>query len=295
MDDKKIDFFIIGTQKSGSTSLYYYLKQHPQIFFSDVKELRYFIDEKLYKKGEKYLNSFFYNYNDEKVIGTAHVHMLPCNISPRLVSAYNKKAKFIISLREPISRANSAFFYALKNCWEKEAVTLYQAFELEKERLLQTPDNYDLLYFSNGLYYKHLANWNTYFDKDSFLIIKDTDLKNNPQDVFERIFSFLEVDSYNVDVSKNYNVGSAAKSTLLQNAVLSRTKFKTILGKLLPQKLKAKIRGNIVPKIIEWNAVETSETNDQKKITILPEEFKVYTNFFKEDQEQLRDKYNIQF
>jgi hypothetical protein len=59
--------------------------------------------------------------------------------------------------------------------------------------------------------------------------------------------------------------------------------------------LKAKIRGNIVPKIIEWNAVETAESGDKKKIAIPPEELQVYANFFKEDLEQLKDNYNIQF
>ena len=69
----KPDFFIVGAPKCGTTSLYYYLRQHPQIFMPDYKEPHFFgkdlnkiSDEFIYDE-IKYLDLFKDAKPDQKI------------------------------------------------------------------------------------------------------------------------------------------------------------------------------------------------------------------------------------
>ena len=183
----KVNLLIIGAQKAGTTSLYYYLKQHPSIYFSEVKEVNYFAIDEFYKRGVKYYHSFFPNHKNQKIIASAYVHMLPDPKCPERVKEYNPDMKFIVMLRDPMKRAISAYKYAIQNNWEKEEISFTKAFDLESERLKSDKPNYDNMYFYNGLYYHHLSNWMKHFPKENFIILKDTDLKHNPEQVLSSI------------------------------------------------------------------------------------------------------------
>ena len=50
----KVDFFIVGAPKAGTTSLYKYLHEHPEIHMSSKKEPDYFSDNELYSEGMYY-------------------------------------------------------------------------------------------------------------------------------------------------------------------------------------------------------------------------------------------------
>jgi hypothetical protein len=293
-NNKKIDFFLIGTQKAGTTSLYQYLVQHPEIYFSEVKELRYFIDEGIYSRGENYLNNFFYNYAGQKLVGTSHVHMLCSPEAPKRTADYNRNAKLIVILRSPLDRAVSAYLYAKKNGWEKQAATLSQAFEMEKKRITSNPVNFDLLYFHNGLYFKHLENWRKFFSKENFIIVTDAQLKLFPQETVNRIFPFLNISEFYIDTSKKYNTRSDVRSADLQQLLLSRTGYKKVLGKILPDSLKVKIRSKIIPKLLALNTVNISDKNVQE--FIITEEEKLYfRSFFENDIIHLETEYGIRF
>ena len=65
------NFLVIGAQKAGSTSLYEYLKGHPDIFMSYPKEPEFFATDKFYFKGFKFYEKFFSGYQGQKRIGEA--------------------------------------------------------------------------------------------------------------------------------------------------------------------------------------------------------------------------------
>ena len=67
---RKVNLLIIGAQKAGTTSLYQYIKQHPDVYFSEIKEITYFVVDKYYQKGIEYFHSFFSKYNNEKIIAS---------------------------------------------------------------------------------------------------------------------------------------------------------------------------------------------------------------------------------
>ena len=104
----KLDFLIICTQKAGTTSLYEYITQHPQLYLPKVKEIQYFVDERFYNKGDSYLNSFTQDRKNETIGGMAYVHMLPSKEAPLRVKAYNPDMKMLVMHRAPVKRAYSA-------------------------------------------------------------------------------------------------------------------------------------------------------------------------------------------
>lgn len=250
-----VNLLIIGAQKAGTTSLYHYLKQHPEIYFSEVKEVTYFVNDELFEKGDDYYHSFFPKYNEEKIKASAYVHMLPSEKAPQRVFDYNPNMKFIVMLRDPLERAYSAYNYALKNGWEDKNVNFEQALELEPERIKN--EAFDLTYFYNGLYNKHLKCWQQYFPQENFLLIWDTDLRSEPKEVLGKICEFLNIgNKENIDVTKEFNKAGRVRFKGLQKFLLSKNSvIKKSSGKLIPRSKRVWIRSNIISKLYSFNHV----------------------------------------
>jgi len=285
---KKVNFLIIGTQKAGTTSLFNYLKQHDDLYFSEVKEITYFVNDDLYKKGESYYHSFFNKFNGEKVIGSSDVHLLPSGNSPKRVKEYNPDMKFVVMVRNPVDRAFSAYKYAVKNNWEDSSNTFKKTFKLEKER--KSLNNYNLMYFENGMYNKHLLKWTQFFDKKQFLIIEDKHLKENPESCLQQIFNFLALEdlSNKIDTSKQFNKAGIVKYKWLQSFILDKNSvLKTTVGKLLPAKLRVWIRSNIFQKLIRFN--QKDQVNEK-----ISEDFRKELNeYFAKSNFELEKSFNI--
>ena len=115
------NFFIIGAGKSGTTSLYHYLKQHPQIFMSPVKEPKYFAfaGQRLNYTGpgdarivpettttrEAYLD-LFREAGDQSAVGEAStVYLGPINGTAQRIAQQVPEARIVAILRQPADRA----------------------------------------------------------------------------------------------------------------------------------------------------------------------------------------------
>ena len=105
--------FVLGVQKGGSSSLYFFLIRHPLICGGAHKEPHFFDHDELYKKGR---SAYAAMYTDKKcgnnskamfVDGTPMLHYMH-RVSPRFADIYTpkerSKLKFIVLLREPVAR-----------------------------------------------------------------------------------------------------------------------------------------------------------------------------------------------
>ena len=68
---RRPDFIIPGASKSGTTSLYYYLNEHDNIFLPEKKELRFFDKNKNYSKGREYYEKMFSKSSGQEAVGEA--------------------------------------------------------------------------------------------------------------------------------------------------------------------------------------------------------------------------------
>src|SRR5262249_46212300 len=103
---RKPDVFIVGGPKCGTTSLYTYLKQHPDIFMSEIKEPQYFAADTLQHQRRirtlpEYMDCFAAAQREER-IGEASTAYLGSSSAARELKKFNPNARIIVMLRNPI-------------------------------------------------------------------------------------------------------------------------------------------------------------------------------------------------
>ena len=126
-------FLIIGAGKSGTTSLYYYLKQHPQVYMSPVKEAHFFDQDEGEKPDfrgpgrsspppitsiEDY-RALFRGVTDETAVGEATPSYIYIPGAPGRIRRRIPDAKLIAGLRNPTDRAYSAFLHTVRSGRER--------------------------------------------------------------------------------------------------------------------------------------------------------------------------------
>ncbi len=197
------NFLIIGAMKAGTTSLYAYLKQHPQIYMSPVKEARFFALEekglpsspteaqtKLWAGSVTQLADYqalFQNVTTEKAIGeVSPLYLAWSEKSARRIKHHIPQAKLIAILRHPVDRAYSHFAHNVKMGLEPltNFVEALQADDIQMR----------WWYKKQGFYYQLLKPYFELFDHSQLKILLYNDLQNNSLDLLQDIFKFLEVD-----------------------------------------------------------------------------------------------------
>jgi len=208
------DFLIIGVQKGGTTSLYHYLIQHPDIYGATTKEIEYF--SKYSYKSVWWYRSFFPSYLTKwfcKLRGNIFVTgeaSTSYSFFPDVATRVKKvlpNVKIIVLLRNPVDRAYSQFNHQVRKGREKlsfeEALGKEEKrLKGEREKLAKDPNyqsfNYDhFSYTSRGKYDELLKPWLERFE-DNMLILCSEDLDKDPERVTNKVFDFLGVSSYSL-------------------------------------------------------------------------------------------------
>ncbi len=199
-------FLIPGVQKGGTTLLYSILSQHPQIVRPAFKEAHFFDQENNYTKG--YVQ-FYKNFELPLFIKKGQLTFeatpdyLPCTKCAQRIFEYIPNCKFIIVLRDPVSRAFSAwnmhhflFKDNPKYQWLYDERDFGTAVHEELNAITDKDDFRN--YIRKGYYAKQIKNYFKYFDPSSFFILENTDLQNNPQNIINNICDFLGLNHFNL-------------------------------------------------------------------------------------------------
>lgn len=290
---KKVDAIIIGAGRSGTTSLYEYLDSHPDVCFSNIKEIHYFSLADLYERGEDYYHSFYKAEENQINVGADTYLLIDKNAAER-VKNYNPDMKIIIILREPAARAYSGYIYAINNGYLKENISFTESVKNEDLHI----KNSDIIKQNNlcnlfqSKYYEHLSYWMKYFPKENFLILKTNDLNTNTKVLLNRLSDFLNIPDYTY-TKKDIKANKAAKSKskVLQQFLLNRNNpMRILLRKILPKKIKSKILHSKLPeKLSNLNRTETVYKAMTEK------ERKFAEQFLQEDSEMLKNEFQISF
>jgi hypothetical protein len=253
MEIKKPNLFIIGAPKSGTTFLYDKLKNHPQLFFPKIKELNYFSYEFLNKysyykdfkiKSEKKYLSFFKKGSDKKYLVDASVSYFTFDDVPKKIKKFNPESKFIIIVRDPYKRAYSHYLMDKRMGYAYNSFTYY----------LNDPTSFHYRqYISNSQYEKQYRKYRNIFGSNNILIIQ---LENIQQD-FKKIFSFLKIESIDVDFSKRVNENKISKN-FIGNITLRNRNFIEKIKLLIPENILKYLK-----RIIYTKAKTTSISENQ--------------------------------
>ena len=289
----KVKALIIGAQKAGTTSLYRYMMQHPEIVFSQVKEITYFVDDDLYAKGQEYYHSFFPAVDSDSFIVSSYVHMLASQNAPERVYDYNPDMKLIVLLREPVERAWSAYQYARQMGWEDRGVSFIDALRHEDQRLKSSDPRIsrDMVYGYSGLYCRHLSHWMSVFPDKQLLILKADELKYNQSNCLDRVWQFLGISHVdNIDTSKEYNKAGRSRSQFLNYLVYDkRASLPRFIGRLLPPRIRVWVRSNVFPLLKRINTVERVSSPVPDKAGML------LRDYYSEDLKELEENFHVKF
>ena len=173
------NLIIIGGMKCGTTSLHYYLNQHPQISMSETKELNFFIESRNWSKGINWYKSQFKG--NTKVIGEASPNYT-CQSHfpgvPQRMYQLLPDAKLIYLVRDPIKRIIAHYLHNYGEGLESRNL---------EETLLDGDVNQ---YLDRSLYYHQLSGYLKYYQPEQILIISSELLKNDTLNTLRKIFQF---------------------------------------------------------------------------------------------------------
>jgi len=252
----QIDFWIIGAQKSGTTSLHNYLSQHQDIFMPPTKEIHFFNDDEFWKQGRSYLNSFYDGYKSEQVVGGAYVHTIFFEKNITRLKEHNPNIKLIALLRNPVERAYSAYWFAKKNGWET-LESFEDALDAEEKRLKgNLQEQKELTYLSHGKYIEQLKPYLDSFDRSQIKIILTDELKANAQQTTLDLFAWLGVKTgdSNINTSKKINSSGMPRYPVLQKHLLQENNFKKSIRKITSPKQRLIFKNIFIEPILKFNS-----------------------------------------
>ena len=236
---KNPNLFIVGAPKSGTTFLYHYLKQHPDIYFPNFKEPHFFGSDLIRRNGAYNLSLDEYQdlfKTDKKIIGEASTFYIFSKDAPEEIYNFNPKAKIIIMLRDLVDLVHSLHSQFVFS-GDEVIEDFTQALELEDSRLSgnripnQTTVVNKLFYTSNILSLpRSIKSFVRYFGRENIKFIDLDDIKKNPKKVYFETLEFLNIDSnFNVPDFKIINKNKTYKSKIIRDFI---KKYSIFLGSL---------------------------------------------------------------
>ena len=220
------DFIIVGAQKSGTSSLFHQLNNHPQLLGSYKKEVHFFdggLDpaDDNFQKGHLWYRSHFPLVKDVRVeqkIFEASPLYLFSPLAPERIYDLIPQVKLIVLLRNPRERAISHYFHNKKK--NRETLDIYRALVEEESRLSSAIDSQDykneifiqFSYKSRGLYKDQLERYFKCFSKKQILVIHSEKYFENPKETHSQVFDFVGVDpDFEIKNLKTVNKGVGKK------------------------------------------------------------------------------------
>jgi len=205
------DFIIIGAQKGGTTSLYYYLAGHPNIVPALKKELRFF-DLNL-QKGLAWYRAQFPVWRWDCITGEASPDYLFHPHVPARIAGLLPHVKLIVLLRNPVDRAFSHYHHQVRR--GRETLSFEDALACEAERIREEGErvaangayysyNHEhFSYLARGRYVDYLQTWLSIFPREQMLILKSEDLYSDPAAIIKQTLQFLKLPDAGREGQKN--------------------------------------------------------------------------------------------
>lgn len=292
LQNKKINCFLIGAQKAGTSSFYNWLSQHPQVSApQEMKDIHFFSHKPYLEKGTGWIESFYKDGNTKPVLLKGAVNYIYFPQVPPKIKVYNDQSKFILILRNPVKRAFSAYQYFNKIGTEKRSFE--QAIKEELQGNFSSEEaKGNFAYINHGYYYNQIKNWFMYFKKEQFSIHIYEELFKSPQVALQETFEFLKI---NKDFKPNLikaNETGAVKYRWINDLFFTNPKLLKTLKKMKVDKMIGfSARVNFLNLIRDWNT-DTTKKNDAY---LNEEKYEELSKHYEEDVYNLSQLLNKDF
>jgi Sulfotransferase family len=180
------NFYVVGAPKAGTSSVYYHLKKHPEVFLPENKEPRYFSPEVREKRVtlEEY-RELYRGARGYRAIGD----MSPCYLldegAARRIHDVSPEAKIVVMVRDPVERAWSDYLFCRTLGTEPEATLLEALRRYERREAREW--HLSRLYIEQGMYTGQIRRYRETFGADRVLVLLFDDLTRNPRELFTRL------------------------------------------------------------------------------------------------------------
>ncbi len=206
----QIDFIIAGAQKAGTTALFDYLGDHPQIGLSDVKEVHFFDDEGQDWRAPDYgaYHAHFDLADRSRLWGEATPIYLYWKDSLARIRAYNPGLRLIVLLRDPVARAYS--HWKMEFARGAETHPFDWCVRAGRQRLFAAEPwgfHREFSYVERGYYGAQIEHLLSLFPADQLLVLRAEDLEAKPGPVLETVSAFLGVDAPPPSQPRRVHVG----------------------------------------------------------------------------------------
>lgn len=278
-------FLIIGVQKAGTTSIYNYLKQHPQVYMSPVKETNFLerdwenlAPEVVNKNGidtfEKY-SQLFAGVKEEIAIGEASPNYLfHYESACERILRYLPDAQLIAILRNPVERAYSDYLMHIR-----DAIGAGKSRTLSEQIKSRANSSFTL---RKGLYSEQLKYFFDTFGKDKVKVYLYDDFSKKPVDTIQNMYEFIGVnDKFCPDMSKKSQVAQVPKNQLVNTLLRKQNPLREFVASGLKQIIPLQARQSLRSSLINMNSTGKS--------SLSLEERKELVEFYREDILKLQD------
>ncbi len=249
--EKWPNFFIVGTAKAGTSSLYAYLNDIPGIYMSPIKEPKYFMVSDFFHYNEppirdkkKYLN-LFAKAKEEKIIGEASPQYLKDPQTPKLIHQIVPQAKILISLRDPVERLYSSYLMHIRSGRIK--TTFSEEIDLVFNKI--TDKKFDYIKVDAGLYSENIKRYLKIFGNKQVKIIIFEEFIKNTKETVNDILKFLDI-KYELQNFKSevYNKHGINRGGFLAKKIRHSRKISSLAKKILSPSTQRVLRDTLFVK-----------------------------------------------
>ena len=224
---------IIGAMKCGTTSLFYYLSEHPQIAACKHKELNYFVDERIFSKGLSWYHSMWSGKEEHQIAleASPRYTMLPeeSGVVERIETTPASSFRFIYIIRHPLKRIESHIVQQLsKGELHRDAIGIREE------------------HIALSQYAMQLDAYTKAFGREQVHVVLLEDLRQDQQAVLSEICHFLKIDPNfqfsRIDVVRN------SRETLNLHPLINKIRHLSLirpLVKLIPPRFRQTLRRNL--------------------------------------------------
>ena len=251
-------FLVIGAAKAGTTALYSFLAQHPDVYMSPIKETNFFCfegDTLDYKGPGVTVNRSVTSYDDyrqlfssattETALGEVSPMYMAKPIAAQRIQRRLPEVRLIAILRHPVDRAYSSFLH-LRRDGREPIADFEQALREEPQR---TADNWGFLWRYRALsrYAPALASYYEVFPSEQIRVFKYDDFCSSPESVLSDVFGHIRVDpDFRPRLGGKYNVSGEPRSDRLAKAIRAPGSLRSLVRRIVPLRLRAALVRSIL-------------------------------------------------
>ena len=228
------DYLIFGTQKCGTTSLYNYLVQHPNVESALKKEVKYF--DLFANESIGWYRSHFCYTNSANLCGEATPDYIFFPSIARKIQASIPEVRLVAIFRDPVQRAYSHYRFSVRRGFEHLSFADAISSELQRmdnaavevrgndQSLSENWQYRERSYWNRGLYGDQLSQWLRIFPREQFLFLTAKCLREDSKTTMRQVTDFLGIDPFQFRTDERFNASSAQKkiSTRVEDELRAR-------------------------------------------------------------------------